>query len=187
MYTIKDIVKIFEKFGYKVTEKNYYHIEDISDDEKLEMIVKSDVNSQDYDFVFTVNYSPVVSKVCYKNNCRYVSWTYDTPMNLFSKETLDNPNNYIFIFDKGEYRKYKGEGFDTVYYLPLASGFAMESVKSVAYRYDISFLGNLYRSTYPTIKEKLDKYHTGFLEGIISAQRDVYGNFFVLDVLKEQK
>jgi len=125
--------------------------------------------------------------VCYRNGIKYVSWTYDTPMNLRSTETMENPNNYIFIFDKGEYQKYKKIGLDTVYYLPLATDFGTHIEENSDYEYDITFLGNLYRSTFPSIKEKLDKYHVGFLDGIITAQRGLYGCYIVLDLLKEQK
>ena len=187
MYTTNSIVKAFKKFGFMVKENNYYIGNEISDEEKFERMLLSDLKSDNYDFVFTINYSPIVSKTCYKSNCKYVSWTYDTPMNLFSMETLDNPNNYVFIFDNAEYQKYKREGLDTVYYLPLATGFASDSYKIITYDYEVSFLGNLYRSTYPYLKEKLDEYHKWFLDGIITSQRNIYGSYFILDVLKAQE
>ncbi len=185
-YTIKSIKKAFEKSGYKIEEKNYYTPEDIYHDEKLEGLIQADICSNHYEFIFTVNYSPIVSSVCYKNNLKYVSWTYDTPMNLPSKETMDNPSNYIFIFDHGEYLKYKEEGLETVYYLPLATDF--EELLSFVqdYKYDVSLLGNLYRSTYPGLKEMLDEYQAGFLDGIITAQRKIYGSYFIPELLKNQ-
>ena len=185
-YTLKSIINTFKRYGYKVDQRDYFAPQDMYQDEKLENMLQLDMKSKDYDFVFTVNYHPIVSKMCLKNNKKYVSWTYDTPMDLRSTETMDNPNNYIFIFDNGEYQKYKKLGLDTVHYLPLATDFATEYKKSPIYEYDVSFLGNLYRSTFPAIKEKLDKYHAGFLDGIITAQRKLYGCYMVLDLLKGQ-
>ena len=185
-YTLKSIVKTFEKYGYKVEKRDYFTPKDMYHDEKLEKMLQDDIKTGDYDFVFTINYSPIVSVVCCKNNLKYVCWTYDTPMNLISPETMDNPNNYIFIFDNGEYQKYKKLGLDTVYYLPLASGFGEYAGRKTEYVYDVALLGNLYRSTFSAIKEKLDKYHTGFLDGIITAQRGLYGCYMILDLLKEQ-
>ena len=90
-YTIKSIVKSFEQFGFKVEERYYFTPEDIYHNEKLESLIQADIKSKDYEFIFTVNYSPIVSTLCYKNNRKYVSWTYDTPMNLHSLETMQNP------------------------------------------------------------------------------------------------
>ena len=185
-YTIKSIKKAFELSGYKVNERDYFTPEDIYHDDKLEGLIQTDIRSNHYDFVFTVNYSPIVSSICYKNNLRYVSWTYDTPMNLPSLETMDNPSNYNFIFDHGEYLKYKEEGLETVYYLPLATDFDAPEFSNKCYKYDVSLLGNLYRSTFPAIKKKLDEYQSGFLDGIITSQRKIYGSYFILELLKYQ-
>ncbi len=186
-YTVKHIAEAFKKSGYKVFEKNYYTPEDMYHDEKLEDMLSKDFKSEDYDFIFSVNYSPIVSQICYKLNIKYVSWTYDTPMDLISMETMDNPNNYIFVFDRGEYLKFKSQGLDTVYYLPLASGFAPVSENADNYDYEISLLGSLYKATYPYIMEKLDEYHKGYLEGIMTSQRGIYGSYFVLELLKDQE
>ncbi|WP_029202118.1 glycosyltransferase family protein [Oribacterium sp. NK2B42] len=185
-YTIKSIKKAFELSGYKVNERDYFTPEDIYHDDKLEGLIQTDIRSNHYDFIFTVNYSPIVSSICYKNNLRYVSWTYDTPMNLPSLETMDNPSNYNFIFDHGEYLKYKEEGLETVYYLPLATDFDAPEFSNNGYKYDVSLLGNLYRSTFPAIKKKLDEYQSGFLDGIITSQRKIYGSYFILELLKYQ-
>ena len=187
-YTTKSIKKAFENSGYKIEEKNYYTPDDFYHDEKLESLIQNDIKSTHYDFIFTVNYSPIISSICYKNNLKYVSWTYDTPMNLPSQETMNNPTNYIFIFDHGEYLKYMEEGLETVHYLPLATDFETPPClnDNDNYSYDVSLLGNLYRSTYPELRKKLNEYQTGFLDGIITAQRKIYGSYFIPELLKHQ-
>lgn len=194
-YTVKRIMMAFSELGHRVAVKNYFTPDDKYRDEKLEKMIAKDIDLEAPDFVFTVNYSPILSKVCHEKNVVYASWTYDTPMDLPGTDTMDNPNNYIFIFDHGEYVKYKNMGLDTVYYLPLASDFyrffdsefeknAFEN--SPKYLYDVSFIGNLYKSTYPYLKDRLGQYNIGFTEGIMTAQREIYGCYFVLDMLKDK-
>jgi len=185
-YTINSIVKAFSELGCAVCIKDYFTPADKYHDAKLEMMLANDISAVKYDFIFTVNYSPIIADICYNHNVTYVSWTYDTPMDLYSTDTMDNPTNLIFIFDNGEYQKYKNIGLDTVYYLPLASDFFSLKSSINEYKYDISFIGNLYKATYPKIKDMLDDYKIGYLDGIIAAQRGIYGSYFVLDLLKDQ-
>ncbi len=188
-YTMSFICRGFEELGCSVMVKNYNSPKDKFMDPELEEKLSKDIEFVNPDFVLTVNYSPIVSRACYKSNVRYAAWTYDTPMDIPNTDTMDNPTNHIFIFDHGEYIKYKNMGFDTVYYLPLASGFYDKPMAfhKNEYLYDVSLVGNLYKATFPYLKEKLDEYHTGFLEGIMTAQREVYGSYFILDLLRERQ
>ncbi len=188
-YTTSFISKGFEKLGCKVMVKDYNSPQDKFRDAELEEKLTKDIGASKPEFVFTVNYSPIVSRACYKSDVKYVAWTYDTPMDIPNTDTMDNPTNRIFIFDHGEFMKYKNMGLDTVYYLPLATGFGDVSADPINgdYLYDVSLVGNLYKATFPYLKEKLDEYHTGFLEGIMTAQREIYGSYFVLDLLRERQ
>ncbi|OON86125.1 hypothetical protein BXO88_08725 [Oribacterium sp. C9] len=188
-YTTECVWKGFEKLGCRVVLKDYASPKDKFRDSELESRLSKDIKNVDPEFVFTVNYNPIVSRACYKSNVKYVAWTYDTPMDLPDTDTMDNPTNHIFIFDHGEYMKYRKLGLNTVYYLPLASGFSETFSYHVSdgYLYDVSLVGNLYKATFPFLKEKLDEYHTGFLEGVMTAQRGIYGSYFVLDLLKERQ
>lgn len=188
-YTTRCVWQGFEKLGYKVILRDYESPDDKFNDPRLEEKLSRDIKNVDPAFVFTVNYNPIVSRACYKSNVKYAAWTYDTPMDLPGTETMELQTNHIFIFDHGEYQKYRNIGLDTVYYLPLASMFYESYIPSAGdnYLYDVSLIGNLYKATYPILKDKLDKYHLGFLEGIMTAQRGIYGSYFVLDLLRERK
>ena len=73
-----------------------------------------------YDAVLSVNYYPVISQACMKKNIKYIAWCYDNPLNVERiEETLNNPVNYVFLFDKVQFWNYAEKGFETVYYLPL--------------------------------------------------------------------
>ena len=52
------------------------------------------------EFVFSVNYIPVLSKVCQRTGVRYISWSVDSPLATIYSKTITNPCNYFFTFDK---------------------------------------------------------------------------------------
>lgn len=136
------------------------------------------------DFVFSLNYFPIVSMAAYACNKKYVSWTYDSPyIQLYSK-TIANPNNYAFIFDSAEYINLKNKGVDTVYYLPMAAdvahydSIALSKADYEKYRADISMVGSLYSEKKHRLYEHfadLDEITKGYLDALISAQEGVYG------------
>ena len=65
-------------------------------------------------------------------------------------DVLNNESNYIFLFDKIQTNKYKDQGINTVYHLPLGINvdrykrIKPHSSKFKKYGTDISFVGNLY-------------------------------------------
>ena len=74
-----------------------------------------------YDFVFSFNYFPVLSNCCQKYGIPYVSYIYDCPLTALYSCSLINSCNYVFLFDKTTYLTFKNAGIPTVYYLPLAA------------------------------------------------------------------
>ena len=68
------------------------------------------------DLVFSLNYFPVVSRVCQQEGVRYLSWTYDCPCYLLYSVTIKNPCNVAYVFDKELYREFQQAGIRTVRY-----------------------------------------------------------------------
>lgn len=142
-----------------------------------------------YDAVFSVNFSPLVSDVCSVKGIRYISWVYDSPIHIRRKETLNNPCNRIFFFDRGQVEQYRKEGLDTAYYMPLAADcevfgeYGPSGNDYDQYRSDVSFVGQLYKSDYTYLMGPLDEYQRGFLEGVINAQQKIYGGYFLGEVI----
>jgi spore maturation protein CgeB len=149
------------------------------------------VEEHSYDFVFSFNYSPVLSNCCQKHTIKYVSYVYDSPLVALYSCTLINPCNYVFLFDKATYSTFKNAGIDTVYYLPLAANVSRLSSMTCPANLlsklsaDVSFVGSLYNEDH-NLFERLDKisdFTRGYLDGIMKTQQMVYGNFFLEQLL----
>lgn len=146
-----------------------------------------------FDAVFSFNYFPFVSDVALSNKIPYIAWVYDSPYVLLLSKNLSNPNNFIFLFDQTLSCKLRSLGYSTVSYLPLAANpdrlqKRIELPERVVqYSADLSFVGSLYNEPasdlYHTLTEKLSPYTLGYLEGLISSQKKIYGAFFLEELL----
>lgn len=116
---------------------------------------------------------------------KYISWTVDSPMLTMYHDSVYNPCNYIFIFDKFNYMQFKAMELNHVYYLPLAV--------------DSERLEHLLENTKPDEKEKsapifhlsedcmtrirmmifmkcLPPYLRGYFDSAFRAQLDIFGD-----------
>lgn len=152
------------------------------EDELLSYFSELDISQ--YDFCFSINYFPGISTVCMKYNMKYISGGYDCPFNIENiEETLGNPCNYVFCFDRVQAQGYINQGFETVYHLPL--GVNVDLYKKLnkhseymqKYQGDISCIGSLYEGQYSSIAEICDEYHRGYMEAIINSQQQIYGGY----------
>lgn len=150
------------------------------------------VSQTDYDFVFSFNYSPILSKCCARHDLKYVSYVYDSPLVALYSYTITYPKNYIFLFDKTVYQQLHDGGISTVYYLPLAanvkrlSDMADNLLLKDKMEADISFVGSLYNEDhhlYERLVENVSPFIKGYLEGIMDAQMQIYGSFFLEQML----
>ncbi len=138
--------------------------------------------AQSFDYVFSYNYFPEISDICNQKNTKYISWVYDSPyLNIYSYTAI-NPVNYIFHFDYGVCSEFEAGGIKTVYHLPL--GIYEPALKKYAhgsknnFLSDVSFVGSLYNESKHRLYEKFDAisdYAKGYLEAIILAQKNIYG------------
>lgn len=155
-----------------------------------------------YDAVFTFNYSPVVSNNCNRRNIPYIAFVYDSPLVALYSYTIINPCNYVFIFDKALYMDLKKEGIATVYYMPLAvnvsriqklinstdlSTETSDSHKKII-PCDISFVGSMYNEQHNLFErfENLPDFTKGYLDAAMDAQLQVYGYYFIEELLTPQ-
>lgn len=142
--------------------------------------------------VFTLNFSPPVAEACHQANVLYISWVYDSPQILLYHQSIKYPTNYVFLFDSVQYERLAGQGVETVYYMPMAVNTKRlddipdtEADKS-RYSCDIAFVGSLYNeehNLYETLEHKLSPYDAGYLQALLQAQKNVYGYFFLEDIL----
>ncbi len=155
-------------------------------DERFE----TEISHDNYDCVFTFNYSPVLSNDCKKHDIPYIAFVYDSPQAMLYSYTVINPCNYVFIFDKKQYLELKNAGINTVYYAPLAANTARlqkqiedagKSNMSDFFKCDVSFVGSMYNEKHNLFDrlKGLSPYVSGYLDGIMKAQLSVYGCFFL--------
>lgn len=154
------------------------------------------------DYVFTSNFYPVISGVLRRKNIPYISWIYDSPLITLFSSAVNNPCNYIFIFDYELYGRLRNRGAATVYYMPMAvygkrveeyigkgmgSAACQHMGKSSKFFSDISFVGSLYDNKNNLfdrmVQSGLNEETKGYLYGIMEAQSRVYGKFFLEELL----
>jgi spore maturation protein CgeB len=125
---------------------------------------------------------------------KYVSYVYDSPLVTLYSYTITYQTNYIFLFDRPIYEQLKNGGISTVYYLPLAANPSRLSSMTVPkelqpkLRSEISFVGSLYNEDhllYERLVQNVSPFTKGYLSAIIAAQQQVYGSFFIEDLLTE--
>lgn len=150
------------------------------------------VSQKNYDFVFSFNYFPILSRCCHRHGLKYVSYVYDSPLVALYSYTITYPGNYIFLFDKTVYQEFHEGGISNVYYLPLATNpkrlvSLPDPISGIEhYKSDISFVGSLYNEDhhlYERLVANISPFTKGYLEGIIDAQHLVYGDFFLEKLL----
>lgn len=103
------------------------------------------------DAIFSINFFPLLAKVCDITHLEYYSWVYDSPnLTLFTSE-VNLPCNHIGVFDKAFVEYFKVLGITTVFHLPLAVDvpFFISKIDNPQYKtFDISFVGSLYNNNF---------------------------------------
>lgn len=197
-YGFKDIEEAFNALGHEVITMDFPKNADPRHNPEFEAQLEKAIEKHSPDFLFTFNYFPVISFVAKKTDTKAVFWIYDSPYVLLYSYTVIFPQNYIFVFDKELYLEFHKNGINTVYYLPLASNpkrlgsYDISNpafVRSSAYnRTDIAFVGALYSEKHTFFRRltHISDYTRGYLEGIIAAQKKVYGYNFIKELMSEE-
>ncbi len=186
----EDMFEVLKKQRHSVTKISYTE-KKLSKYETIRRL-EWGLKQSTCDFVFSFNYFPEVSNACKELNLKYVSWVYDSPHIQVYSYTVLNPCNYIFLFDYAMYEEFRKSGIETVYYLPLAVNekklavMDRENGKLQQYACDISFVGSLYSEKKHRIYDRFQNLHSyakGYLDGLIQAQKQVYGYNFLQEML----
>ncbi|MCI6064520.1 glycosyltransferase [bacterium] len=189
-----DIIKGFEDLGHTVTQIT----EEITNKNIMfgdcARIVGQFLMDHPHDFVFTVNYFPIISDVCNIFKIPYLCWSVDSPvMELFAK-SIQHSCNRIFLFDRAQFDEIAPFNPANVFHLPLAVNVAdKQTIIQNALPADIgrfsssvSFVGSLYteKCPYDRLSSPPD-YLSGYLNGLMEAQLQVYGYYFIEDLLPD--
>lgn len=143
--------------------------------------------------VFTVNFQPIIARVCKVFRLPYLSWTVDCPSFQLYSDTIAYPTNRIFLLDRMQYEKFSPANPDCIFHLPLGcdlptwDSIQVTPEEHAKYDCDISFVGSLYseKCRYNMIEKDLPDYLRGYADGLIDAQLNVYGYNFLEDSITE--
>ena len=162
--------------------------DDLDDAPELKEKLTSALRHEVPDLVFSINYFPAVSNVCQRERIRYISWIYDSPYVRLYSQTILNPCNRVYVFDKELCLEFRNAGVDTVYYLPLAVNTERLDTMPIpaGYLYDVSFVGAFYvekNDYYDQMTAGLPDFAKGYLDAVIAAQMKIQGYDFIEEVL----
>ncbi len=164
------------------------------DKEYLQILANLIQTHPDAACVLSVNFLPIVARVCKVLKIPYLSWTVDCPSFQLYSQTVSYPTNRIFLLDRMQTEKFLPLNPDNIFHLPL--GCDLETWDSVQvsnedhkmYDCDISFVGSLYseKCKYNSIEKDLSDYMKGYVDGLINAQLNVYGYNFLEDSISHE-
>lgn len=192
----EDMIAAFKELGHEVRRLPFSNKE-VHHDEKIEAELIQSMEAYAPDFVFSFNYFPIVSLACKAAGQKYISWVYDCPYVLLYSYTVIHPCNCIFLFDKTLCTEFQQAGITTIHYLPLAANtkrlqqmqnFNAFHATQWQNKADISFIGSLYHEKHNFYDRLTDNggispYTRGYLEGIMAAQKQIYGYNFIQELL----
>lgn len=187
------IIQSFHELGYEI-EKFPIPREEIdttNDVNYAEKLVHKMIG-KDFAGVFSFNYFPVVAIACKACKVPYISWTYDSPFIQLYSKTVVFETNFVFVFDSHTVRELQAMGCNNVQYLPMAAQpeyynkLLQQKYEKTKYECDVAFVGSLYSEDFqnPFRKMKnLTGYYNGMIDGLLQAQKNIYGYNFLQDVL----
>ena len=175
----------YEAFSWKFTDKNR--------DDAFEDWFHKTIGKGRFTALLSINYWPMLSRVCQSRGLNYIAWCYDNPLNVVRvEETLANPVNHVFFFDRVQYLRYKNAGFDTVFHLPLGVNqkrmerMTISAAESAQYSAEVALVGKLYESQLPEIMAPLNDYTRGFLDALIKMQTNICGSYLLDDCISDE-
>lgn len=195
-FGMSDVILTFEKLGYEV--ETFTHPDIFAHESKDFRKAFNDITDRiRQNYVFSLNFYPILSNACEKRGIPYVSIVYDCPQIALYSCAVINSCNHIFLFDKTWYQEMKKGGITTVHYTVLPVNIeryrrkvAMPLPLDVKEKLssEISFVGSLYNEKH-NLYDKLvgiDEYTAGFLESMIEAQQKIQGYYLVEDTMTDR-
>lgn len=189
-YNLSDTKWAFEQKGHSVVMLTK-PIKNPEEDTDYTHKLAERLSVESYDFVFSLNYFPVLAESCHLADVPYVCWNCDGSLLAMYHDSIFYPTNVIFTFDYKNYKEFQALGVKNIFHLPLAvnthrlekqlsakklSPQSFSSRNAQSSSYPVSFVGNLYEeNTFQQIKDKLPDYLAGYLRGAINAQKLVSG------------
>lgn len=184
------VINSFKNLGINCIEE-YHDYSCSGSNYRIELVSKHIIshiqNGNPLVFVFSINFFPDISEICERLNTLYICWSVDCPVIELFSNSIKNKHNRIFLFDYNQFLRFSPHNPDCIFYLPLStdtnrwdsviSSISVSDKKK--YTSDISFVGSLYNEKNPMNSITLSDFNQGYIDGLLEAQRIVYGSFFI--------
>ncbi len=188
------ISNAMKRVGIDVVDMNRPLVDVNYDMEYAKELVSLCEENSDAICVFSVNFHPIIARACKAVNKLYFSWIVDCPCFQLYSKTLSYPTNRVFVLDRLQYEKFSKYNPEGVFHLPLGcdvptwDGIKVTEAERKAYSCDVSFIGSLYseKTKYNFIEKDLPDRIKGFVEGVISAQLNVFGYNFIEECITDE-
>lgn len=187
------MIKTFKKYQLEIVEEVSEITNKSITPKECATIVSNYLSENCYLFVFSINYYPALSEICQLYKVPYVCWVVDCPVLELYSDTIKNPVNRIFLFDRAMYHEFSKENPNGIFYLPLAGDIEVMSnacnstTPSLQEHFssDISFVGSLYTEKSPLSHIQLPDFLDGYIDGIIESQLKIYGAYIIREALSK--
>ncbi|MGN0241631.1 MAG: DUF3880 domain-containing protein [Candidatus Weimeria sp.] len=191
-YNYDDVLASFERAGYQV-RCIYQKLMSYDINGEFAEKIEHELENDSYEFVFTINYFPVISDACERKGVEYVSYSCDSPLISMYHESVFNEVNRIFLFDVESVARFRSLGVKHVKYLPLGvdtarldrlfkkpSPFSHEMTQTL--QDSLSFVGSLYeKNSYDKTKEALPEYLQGYFDACMEIESRRFGTEHFFD------
>jgi len=144
---VLDIPRVLDELGYTVYTANLgtcatgFH-------QKDSVNILHAIDEFGVDCVTSYDFSESISRACLEADIPYIAWVFDAPQKELYTHYALYPCNYIFVFDKMQYKRMKDIGIQNIYFMPLAiHGEKIKkelTMKQPCELCDASFVGSLY-------------------------------------------
>ena len=186
-YTAKTTMVELKQMGHIVSHHIYPTPENIHSDADTTERIAADVKEQRPDVVFTINFWGVVAEACHDLRVAYISWGYDSPMEIRDISPMRYETNRIFLFDRTECEKFRRMGVTNVFYSTLAAQVKEAGrLKAWSKPLEISLVGSIYESAYPVLRAGMDGFESGYVDAVVAAQQRIYEGYIIPELLTEE-
>lgn len=191
----EDMKEAFIRLGHSVAECPFSDNAEPEDGAAVKALEEK-IHGISPDFLFSFNYFPIAAVACKNLGIPYAAWVYDSPHVRMYHYSIAYPTNRVFVFDSAVYEEFHRGGISTVYYLPMAANASrlkdmndFEGFGKTAWKPggQVAFVGSLYTEKHQFYQRMtgISDYTKGYLEGLMEAQKLVYGYNFIQKLLPE--
>ncbi|MBQ8317740.1 MAG: glycosyltransferase [Lachnospiraceae bacterium] len=188
------IISAAERLGYNLITFTQSYTDVDYDKNYFTSLVSFISANTDASCVFSINYIPIISRACKPFKIPYISLNADCPCSTLYSKTLEYPHNRVFLFDRLQAEKFMPVNPENIHHIPLATdveywhSISLSKDDISIFNCDVSFVGSLYteKCQYNRIENKLPQIMKGYVDGLIIAQQNVYGYYFIEDSITEE-